>query len=214
MTRRKTPEDEMGAAAEAQDATPSDAAESPSGEGPPGTEAALVEPAEQAVHRLTDELEQLRDRYLRLAAEFENYKKRVARERAETWARAQADVVSSTLDALDDLGRVTRLDPAQATAQDVLSGIELVERKLLRELEGAGLERVGKVGEDFDPHLHEAVGAVPAASAEDDGTVAEVLQVGYRFGAALLRPARVRVSVAAERRAHEGSDGTGGPPSE
>lgn len=160
--------------------------------------AAVVEPPEQAVQRLGDEFDALKDRYLRLAAEFENYKKRMARERREAWSRAQAQVIANSLDALDDLGRVTALDPSKVSVQDVLSGVQLVERKLLRELESAGLRRIGLVGEDFDPNVHEAVGTMPAPSAEDDGTVAAVLQIGYHFGDVLLRPARVQVSVVAE----------------
>ncbi len=160
--------------------------------------AALVEPPQQAIQRLTDELEATKDRYLRLAAEFDNYKKRTVRERSEMRGRAQAEVIANTLDALDDLARVSDLDPTAATVQDVLAGVELVERKLLRELESAGLKRVGAVGEDFDPNHHEAIGSVPATGPEDDGTVAAVMQVGYRFGDILLRPARVQVAMFSE----------------
>jgi molecular chaperone GrpE len=149
--------------------------------------------SDQTVKQLSEELEGLRDRHLRLAAEYENFRKRTSRERSETWSRAQADVVSSILDALDDLGRVLDIDPAIASTQDVMKGVELVERKLVRELGSAGLERVGEVGESFDPNRHEAIGSIPAASAEEDHTVGSVLQVGYRFGGALLRPAKVQV---------------------
>lgn len=166
--------------------------------GPSAPGASVVEPPEQAVQRLAAEFDALKDRHLRLAAEFDNYKKRMARERSEAWSRAQAQVIANSLDALDDLGRVTALDPSTVSADDMLSGVKLVERKLLRELESAGLRRVGLVGENFDPNIHEAVGTLPAPSAEDDGTVAVVLQVGYQFGDLLLRPARVHVSVVRE----------------
>ncbi len=155
----------------------------------------LVEPPEAAVDRLTAELEQQTDRYLRLAADFDNFRKRVVRERSETWLRAQADVVSSILDGLDDLARVAALDLQGATAQDVLSGVELVERKLIRELESAGLQRVGVEGERFDPNDHEAVSTAPAPDTDQENLVAMVLQPGYRFGSVLLRPARVQVFV-------------------
>ena len=153
----------------------------------------LVERPEAAVDRLSAERDELSDRYLRVAAEFENFRKRTARERTQTQRLAKAEVVSGILDALDDLGRVAALDPDGSSAADVITGVELVERKLLHELEGAGLERVGKVGEPFDPGLHEAVAALPAERQEQDHQVAAVLQVGYRFGGALLRPARVQV---------------------
>ena len=75
----------------------------------------------------------------------------------------------------------------------MIKGVELVERKMLKELEAAGLERVGDVGEPFDPNHHEAVGSLPAPSAEEDHTVGAVLQPGYKFSGALIRPARVQV---------------------
>lgn len=166
---------------------------------------ALVEPPERAVKRLSEELERLRDQHLRLAADFDNFRKRTQRERAETWSRAQAAVVASILDALDDLGRVAGLDAASAQARDVLAGVELVQRKLVRELQSAGLERVGAAGERFDPNLHEAVATAPASSAEQDHLVADVHQAGYRFAGALLRPARVTVYVWQEAPSGDGS---------
>jgi len=156
---------------------------------------ALVEPADETVRRLTGQVEELNDRLLRLAAEFDNFKKRTQRERSETWSRAQAEVVAGVLDTLDDLGRVAHLDPEATSARDLLAGIELVERKLLRELTGAGLERVGVPGDAFDPNSHEAVASLPAPDAGQDHTVAAVMQPGYRFGGSLLRPARVSVYV-------------------
>lgn len=155
--------------------------------------AALLEAPEQTIQRLTEELEALKDRHLRLAAEFDNFRKRSQKERVEAWARAQADVALRLLDALDDLGRVAHLDAAQTTARDVLAGVELVERKLLRELGALGLERVGAEGEAFDPNQHEAVSSLPAPEPAADHRVAAVLQPGYRFAGALLRPARVSV---------------------
>jgi molecular chaperone GrpE len=141
------------------------------------------------------ELDALRDRYLRLAAEYDNFRKRTARERLELRGRAQADLVAVLLEALDDLGRVAHLDPAVTAAGDVIAGVELVERKLLRQLEAMGLERVSEVDVPFDPNQHEAIGAVPATRAEQDHTVANVVQAGYRFGGQLLRPARVQVRI-------------------
>ena len=143
--------------------------------------------------RLQAQFDELQDRYLRIAAEYENFRKRTARERAEMWQRAQAEVVSDILDALDDFERVLQLDSASASAEDVIKGVELVERKLLRELESAGLERVGRVGEAFDPNHHEAVGSLPAQAEEEDHTVGAILQSGYKFGGALIRPAKVQV---------------------
>ena len=150
---------------------------------------------EEAVLRLQAEVADLEDRYLRTVAEFDNFRKRTTRERAEMRARAQADVVSKVLDALDDLNRVLKVDAEQAAVRDVISGVEMVERKLLKELEDAGLKRIEADGKPFDPNEHEAVGMVPAESPELDGTVHTVVQVGYRFAQTLLRPARVIVQM-------------------
>ena len=143
--------------------------------------------------QLQSKFDELQDRYLRIAAEYENFRKRTARERVEMWQRAQAEVVSNILDALDDFERVLQLDSASASVEDVIKGVELVERKLLRELESAGLERVGRVGEAFDPKHHEAIGSLPAGTEEEDHTVGAILQSGYKFGGALIRPAMVQV---------------------
>ncbi len=150
---------------------------------------------QEAVRRLTREQEALKDQYLRLAADFDNFRKRAARERSETWARAQAVVVSNLLDALDDLERVSAVDAGQTKAEDVLVGVRLVERKILKELENVGLKRVGSEGEVFDPNHHEAVAALPAPSSDHHDQVAAVLQPGYQFSGALLRPAKVQVFV-------------------
>ena len=157
---------------------------------------ALVETPEAAVVRLTEELDAHKDRYLRLAAEFDNFRKRVVRDRTEARARAQADVMAVLLESLDDLSRVAALDPAQSSVEDVVAGVGLVERKLLRELQNQGLQRIGTDGEQFDPNDHEAVATAPAPAEDKEDRVAAVLQVGYRLGNMLLRPARVQVFVA------------------
>jgi molecular chaperone GrpE len=192
--REPTPAAEPAPAPEAVEApAPRPAEQAVQPETPAPTSEALVEPPAEAVRRLANELEQTTDRHLRLAAEFDNFKKRAQRERTETWSRAQAELIAAVLDGLDDLGRVAHLSPDGTSARDVLAGVELVERKLARVLGQAGLERVGAEGEPFDPNVHEAVTGVPASSAEQDHRIASVLQPGYRFGGALLRPARVSV---------------------
>ena len=113
-------------------------------------------------------------------------------------AQSQAELVRDVLDALDDLERVTSHEASHGSVQEVVAGVEMVERKLMSELERMGLERVGAPGVRFDPNHHEAVGALPAPAPDQDGTVAAVLQPGYRFGGMLLRAARVQVYVAME----------------
>jgi molecular chaperone GrpE len=147
------------------------------------------ETAEAASRQLTEQ----RDKYLRLAAEFDNYRKRTAKERLEAGARGQADLIHRMLEAIDDLARFADIDPATTDAQTLHKGIELVEQKLLKSLDAAGLEIINPLDQSFDPNLHEAITTEPALSPEDDSTVAKVFQLGYRFGGQLLRPARVVV---------------------
>jgi molecular chaperone GrpE len=176
------------------------AGEGPAAEGASGPalpdEGELLEVPEAAIERLTQDVEEQKDKYLRLAAEFDNYRKRTLRERTETTSRAKAAIASAILEGLDDLDRVSQLDPEQTTAKDVIDGVEMVERKLMRELASAGVERVGVAGELFDPNFHEAVAAVPPQESGQEDQIAAVLQVGYRMGNLLLRPARVQVYVA------------------
>ena len=160
----------------------------PSDEGEP--EAVATEDLEEEIE---EELAALQDRFLRLQAEFDNYRKREARERSAAWARAKADLVQKLLNALDDLQRVAHLDPEKTSARAIIDGVSLVERKLADTLGREGLARIGEVGESFDPHRHEAITTLSAPSADLDGTVATVVIPGYEFGSQLLRPAQVQV---------------------
>ncbi|MBL8986388.1 MAG: nucleotide exchange factor GrpE [Gemmatimonadetes bacterium] len=151
-----------------------------------------AEPAESAVHRLTEQLAEANDRYLRLAADFDNFRRRVAKERIELADRAQAAFVIRLLDVLDDLDRLAATDPASPVAT-LRQAVEMVDRKLRKELEQAGLERLDPVGQKFDPAVAEAVSVVPPPAADQDHSVSATFQVGYRFKGALVRPARVQV---------------------
>ena len=142
---------------------------------------------------LARELHLERDKFLRLAAEFDNYRKRSVRERQEAGWRAQGDLVMGLLDALDDILRFAHLDPSSVDAATVVEGVAMVERKLLKTLAGHGLEVVNPLDQPFDPALHEAVGTERALSPEDDHMIARVYQPGFVFRGQLLRPARVVV---------------------
>jgi molecular chaperone GrpE len=142
---------------------------------------------------LAKQLDDQRDKFLRLAAEYDNYRKRTLKERQEAGSRGQAELVSKLLDALDDLSRFAHVDPATTDPQMLHKGIELVEQKMLKSLGAAGLEIINPLDQTFDPTVHEAVTTEPALSPEDDHTVAKVFQPGYRFNGQLLRPARVVV---------------------
>jgi molecular chaperone GrpE len=140
------------------------------------------------------------DAYLRLAADFDNYRKRVAREYAEVTARANERLVKELLPVLDDLGRALVAADEHEEAK-LAEGVQLVHRQLSALLEREGVAEIETNGR-FDPHVHEALLSQP--SDREEGTVLEVVQKGYRVGDHVLRPARVIVAAAPEPPAGEG----------
>jgi molecular chaperone GrpE len=131
------------------------------------------------------------DAYLRLAADFDNYRKRVAREHADLTQRANERLLNELLPVLDDLERALQAAAEHEEAK-LEEGVRLVHRALLGLITRHGLTEIDTEGE-FDPHVHEALLAQPAEGAEE-GSVLEVLQKGYRLGDKVLRPARVIVA--------------------
>jgi molecular chaperone GrpE len=186
-----------GASAEGADLASTDMSAEPGSRAdsvPPDTGAHGVpaEPAEGAVRRLEGQLDEARDRHLRLAAEFDNFRKRVARERIELGERAQAALVTRLLEVLDDMDRLNA-DGSAASPESLREAIGLVDKKLRKELETAGLERIDPAGQPFDPSVHEAVSAVAPPTPDRDHTVSATFQTGYRYKGTLIRPARVQV---------------------
>lgn len=155
-----------------------------------GADAVVLDAANDSTER---ELADQRDRYLRLAAEYDNFRKRTAKERQDAHLRGQGDMLRGMIDALDDLGRFAHVDPDTTDARTMVDGVSMVEKKLLKTLAGHGLEVVDPAGRPFDPAQHEAVMTEPAESAAEDHLVARVFQQGYLFNGQLLRPARVVV---------------------
>lgn len=152
-----------------------------------------MEPEDERAARLQRELDDAKDKLLRLAAEFDNFRKRVAKERVELSDRAQAAFVMRMLDVLDDLDRLVA---GEATAQQtgpLYDATVMINRKLRKELESAGLERIDPAGQAFDPTKHEAVSIVPPPTPEQDHSVSATFQAGYAFKGNLIRPARVQV---------------------
>jgi molecular chaperone GrpE len=136
-----------------------------------------------------------RDEYLALAqrtqADFENYRKRVARDAAAARDRGVGSLAKELLPALDNLDRA--LDAA-AENDPLLQGVRLVRSELKGALARAGIESFCPLGEQFDPSVHEAVATAQAPDGQASGTVVEVYQDGYRLGEGILRPARVVVA--------------------
>ncbi|HEY0779584.1 MAG TPA: nucleotide exchange factor GrpE [Gemmatirosa sp.] len=174
-------------------------AATPQGDGfetnPPSSPAPDAQPGGGVISGddLQRQLIEHQDRYLRLAAEFDNHRRRSARERMDAGSRAQAELVKHLLDAMDDLARFAHVDPATTDVTTIVEGVGMVEKKLVKALGAAGLEVIDPTAQPFDPALHEAVATEPATTRDDDHQVARVYQLGYRFGGQLLRPARVVV---------------------
>lgn len=145
--------------------------------------------------RALAEKEELWDRFVRKQAEFENFRKRMAREKEEILQYAAMEIVRSLLPMLDDLERALK---APAPDDEFRRGIELIHKRFRDTLLQAGLTPIESVGKKFDPHLHQAVDTVSAAAGEgrhEDQIVVEEYQRGYEFKGRLLRPAMVKVAV-------------------
>jgi molecular chaperone GrpE len=138
-----------------------------------------------------EEQEVVDDRLLRLAADFDNYKKRAARERAEYISLANERLVKELLPILDDLERALNAAEEHEEAQ-LEEGVRLVHRSLASLLERQGVKEIATAGK-FDPHVHEALLAQPSDEAEQ-GDVLDVIQKGYKLGDRVVRPARVIVA--------------------
>ena len=140
-----------------------------------------------------EELAALQDRHLRLAAEFDNFRRRTRGELGNAGERARAELAGKLLETMDDLQRVAGTPLDGTTTEALHEGVGLVARKFAKVLSDNGVEPVNPVGERFDPNLHDALMMTPADDPEQDELVSHVVLIGYRLGDRLLRPARVTV---------------------
>lgn len=173
------------------------------GEALPEAAAEEVRPAEE------EEISKLRNRLMYLAAEFDNYRKRVAREKEALLAYGNERLLQAVLPALDNLERALSQAGASGSAEALLTGVRLTYDQLLAELRKFGLEQMETAGEPFDPRFHEAVAHVPWEG-EPEGTVLAEARKGYLLNGRLLRPAQVTVArrpAEAESAPSEGDDG-------
>jgi molecular chaperone GrpE len=145
---------------------------------------------EERLAEVERERDERTDDLKRVAAEFENYRKRVARDQASQAARAHERLVKELLPVLDDLERALEAASEHEEGK-VEEGVRLVQRELQEALGKEGLVEIETNGR-FDPHVHEALLSQP--SEQDEGAILEVLQKGYRLGDRVLRPARVVIS--------------------
>ena len=150
--------------------------------------------AAQDSAEITDEARENRERLLRLQADFENFKKRIDRDRLNHLRQATAELLGRLLPVLDNFERAIAAFRPDGPPEAVIEGVNLIHRQLLQELEREGLRGMESVGQPFDPALHEAV-ATEAGGAMPPHAVTQVFQRGYFLHDRLLRPAMVRVRV-------------------
>ena len=157
-----------------------------------GTEK-LTDPIEDSeMETLRAELTDSKDRYIRLAAEFDNYRKRTAKERMELFQTAGKDVITDLLEVLDDVDRASKaLEDAEDTS--LKEGISLVFNKLKNVLQSKGLKEMDAVGTDFDPELHDAIAEIPAPARDLKGKVVDETTKGYYLNDKIIRHAKVVV---------------------
>jgi molecular chaperone GrpE len=143
------------------------------------------------VERLKEEVRREHEMYLRALADFDNYRRRVERERTSAARSGKRDLIVSLLDVIDNFDRA--LEHIGDAPSSIADGVQAIHRKLLGLLEAQGITPLESRGETFNPELHEAIGSV-ATDQYESGTVADEVQRGYRWGDEVLRPARVRVA--------------------
>jgi molecular chaperone GrpE len=144
----------------------------------------------EEIEALRRERDELREQVLRKRAEFENYRKRVERDRQQAWTDGAEAILKGLVPTVDNLDRA--LEPA-AKDDPLREGVELTRRELLALLEAQGVEVHDPVGQPFDPEVHQALSHEPTAGFAD-GTVVEVFRKGYSYKGRLLRPALVKVA--------------------
>ncbi|HAF13243.1 MAG TPA: nucleotide exchange factor GrpE [Blastocatellia bacterium] len=164
-----------------------------------GPEVAELVATRAELKRLESEVKDLKDSLARRQADFENYRKRMERERSETYNRVVADIAAKLLPVLDNLKRALDTEASvEASESDefrhFLSGVDLIYKQLNGVLDALGVKPVLAEGEQFDPHLHEAVVTEPTDDYEPDTVIQEIVR-GFRLGDKLIRPALVKVAV-------------------
>lgn len=187
-------------------AGPSDLEENASAAGEEFEEPEPAEPRQDPLAQLqaqivalTAEKAALYDKLLRRQAEFENYRKRVDRERAELYQHGRDDVLLQFLPVVDNFERaLSSLESSEGDAEALRNGVELIHKQFKDALSKFGLEAVEAVGQTFDPHVHEAV-TTEATDKHKENTVIQEFQRGYRIGDRLLRPAKVKVAASPEK---------------
>jgi molecular chaperone GrpE len=148
---------------------------------------------EGELEKMSQELAEVKDKYVRLVAEFDNFRRRNARERIELIQTAGKDIVQALLVVLDDTDRAAKQMEASTDLETTKEGVTLVFNKLRNTLHSKGLKKMESIGQSFDADLHEAITEVPAPSEDMKGKVLDEIEPGYYLNDKLIRHARVIV---------------------
>lgn len=149
--------------------------------------------SQNPIARLEQELLQEKDKFTRLYAEFENFRRRTAKERIELISTSTADLMKEILPVLDDFERAVVSNESAEDIQAVKNGFTLLQNKLMSLLGNKGLKAFDSVGEDFDPDFHEAVAQIPAPSKKEKGKIIDVVERGYELNEKIIRHPKVVV---------------------
>lgn len=149
--------------------------------------------ADEDVASLAKQLEEQKDKYLRLYAEFENFKKRNVKERLDFLKLAGQDILRELLPVLDDFQRAEKVFTQDGNAENYANGTRLIFEKLQKTLQNKGLKAVESVGKDFNVEFHEAIAEVPAATDELKGKIIDEVESGYLLNDTIIRYAKVVV---------------------
>jgi molecular chaperone GrpE len=150
-------------------------------------------PAKDELKELHDKCNEINDKYLRLYSEFDNFRKRTAKEKIDLVSSAGAEILSSLLPVVDDFERAIKSNEKAEDLDAVKEGINLIYQKLHSILSKKGLEAMKAVGETFDPELHEAITNIPAPSEDMSGIVVDEVEKGYLLNGKVIRYAKVVV---------------------
>ena len=149
--------------------------------------------AEDASEKMAAEIAEWRDKYVRLSAEFDNYRKRTLKEKMDLMSSAGEDVIKSLLPVMDDLERALAATEKASDVAAVREGVVLISNKLRDTLRGRGLAEIEAVGQELDTDFHEAVAKIPAQDETQKGRIIDVVQKGYKLNDKVIRHSKVVV---------------------
>lgn len=153
------------------------------------------EEKEKELKELQAKMDELNDKYVRLAAEFDNYRRRTARERLDLISTAGEDIIKGMLPVLDDCERALQVLRESGSDQAAIEGTELIYNKLMSYLKGRGLSVIESVGKELDTDFHEAVAQMPVQESDRKNKIIDVIQTGYMLNDKVIRFAKVVVGV-------------------